>query len=248
MKSNRCSLTFIFFRSFSTSFVISMNYLVGDSRVRGFRDIVPRFEFPDVWSRPGGHIRDMLEWVDDLTILHHGEENTKAHFYFAIGICDVTERLRGHNYDEVIFNNQLYQDRKPSIFREINDLILATRNQYAMPIFCTIPPLSLQKWNHHRLATNKTSHLVHINAYSQMQIDLENALTELNNHLTNINIGNGFATPMMHRDIEHNRGKGKKVVNYKTLIDGCHFSNSLLLKCKKTLMVAYTKNRNRQRY
>ena len=81
-----------------------------------------------------------------------------------------------------------------------------------------------------------------------MQIDLESALSELNNHLTNINIGNGFATPMMHRDKEHNRGRGKKVINYKTLTDGCHFSNTLLMKCKKTLMVAYAKNRNRHRH
>ena len=113
----------------------NMNYLVGDSRVRGLRECVSRLDFSDIWSSPGARVQNMFKLVDDLTILHHGESNTKAHFYFYVGICDITERLRGPNYEEVIFNSTQFQDRKLQLYQEIDRLANATRNQYAMPIF-----------------------------------------------------------------------------------------------------------------
>ena len=226
----------------------NMNYLVGDSRVRGLRDYVPRLDFCDIWSRPGARVQNMFELVDDLTILHHGESNTKAHFYFSVGICDITERLRGPDYEEVIFNSTQFQDRKVVLYQEIDRLASATRNQYAMPVFCTIYPLGLSVWNHHRLNTGRTNRLVHENSYSDMQRNLEIEIAEFNNYLVRTNINNGFTTPMMHRDLIHNRGRGRSIVRYNDLADGCHLNNSALLRCKTSLMVAYTKNKNRHRH
>ena len=225
-----------------------MNYIIGDSRVRGFRGMIPNLDFQDIWARPGGHVRDMFELIDDLTILHHGEENSRAHFYISVGICDLTERLRGVNYDEVIFDKHQFLTRKGNLYNEFENLATAVTNQYAKPVFCTILPLSLSVWNTHRLTTNKTSHLVHAHEYPQMQKDLETEIGHLNNFLIGLNIRIGMSTPMMFRDIQHNRGRGRKITKYCELVDGCHPNRLLLDKCKRSLMTAYSKNKRINRH
>ena len=157
-------------------------------------------------------------------------------------------RLRGPNYEEVIFNSTQFQDRKLQLYQEIDRLANATRNQYAMPIFCTISPLNLSVWNQHRLTARRTNRLMYEHSYSNMQRNLETEITEFNTYLIRTNINNGFTTPMMHRDLIHNRGRGRSIVRYNDLADGCHLNNSALLRCKTSLMVAYSKNQNRHRH
>lgn len=224
-----------------------MNYIIGDSRVRGLRRFVPNIEFAEIWSQSGGKVSDMFQWVEDLTILHHGEENSRAHFYVWIGICNLTKRLKGDNYEEVIFNKSDFQIQKSNLYREVENLSVAVRNQYAVPIFCTIPPLSLQMWNHHRLSIHKTVTLNYDQNYPQMQHDLESEVSDLNDLFVRINRRNGVTTPMLHRDLEHSKGKGRKIYKYNMLSDGCHLNRSALLKCKNSIMIAYGKNKNRLR-
>lgn len=198
-------------------------------------------------SCPGARI-NFFETVDDRTILHNGETNTKAHFYVSVGICDITQKLGDNNYEEVIFSSQNFINNKTNLYREFDRLDSAIKNQYAVPVFCTILPMNLQAWNMHRLATNKTCRLLHTNNYAQMQQELEREVVELNNYLTSLNIANGMSTPMMHKDIEHNRGRGRKVLCYQNLRDGCHPNRTFFLKLKKTIMVAYSKNKNMHRH
>ena len=190
----------------------------------------------------------MVDIVQDLTILHHGEENSKSHFYVWCGICDLTERLRGEQYEEVIFDNESFKLKKPSLYREVDDLASNIEEQYAVPIFCTIFPLSLSDWNTHRLAYCKTNSLNFIDQYPQMQIDLAREVKEFNDYLTHSNMNRGLATPMIHRDFLHNRGRGRVVQRYGDLLDGCHPNDELTNRCKNSLMLAYSKNKNKLRY
>lgn len=198
----------------------------------------------NVWSKPGAHFSHMHELVDDLTILHHDDmpKSSRNHFYISCGICDLTTRNRGHKYEEVVFHS-LGEGERADLHKIIEDVAKHTRNQYGLPIFCTVYPMSLREWNATLLRTRKTDTLKFKDSYANMQQLLERELEQLNDSLININLSNGVTTPMLHKNIIHNRGNSQIKYRYNTLSDGCHPSASLINKCRKSLNQAIVKNR-----
>ena len=224
-----------------------MNYLIGDSRVGGFKNKLSKFEVEDVWFKPGGRFENMNELVLDLTILHHGEDNQRAHFYIWAGICNLTKKLRGDWYEEVIFSTEEAENKRHELHSKIEQLSRTVTNQYAFPIFCPIIPMEIKTWNEHRMSVGRTNRLVFHEEYKEMQKSLEEEVTILNNHLIKINNENGMATPMLHNDFLHNRGKGRVSPRYKDLSDGCHATDPLIKRFKKSLLAAIETNKKLQR-
>lgn len=224
-----------------------MNLMVGDSRVRGFKKVLSTLEVADVWSRSGGKIEHMADLIEDLTILHHGEHNEKAHFYIWVGICNLTKKLKGRDYEEVIFSKEEALANRDRWCTDLRNLTSLTKKQYATPIFCPLYPMDLAKWNQTRLASKKTKTLKHSGHYDIMQKNLEDEVAIFNKFVINLNLENGVKTPMVHNDFFHSRGKGRVTPRYGELKDGCHPSIMLKGRFKKSILMAMSKNRRLHR-
>ena len=224
-----------------------MNYLIGDSRVRGFRNLLPKSLVEEVWAKPGGKILDMEEMINDLTILHHGETNVRSHFYIWVGICNLTKRLRERGYEEVIFCKQDFGEQSCVLYSQIESIATSVFSNYGVPIFCPIIPMHLETWNNHRLDMGKTTKLLQCENYAQMQEGLEQEVVIFNNRLIQLNKENGFATPMIYNDFAHSRGKGRVTLRYKDLVDGCHPNDALLQRFKKSLTASIRVNKDHHR-
>jgi hypothetical protein len=226
-----------------------MNHVIGDSRVRGLKGLLSNIVVSEVWSRPGGKVEDMAGMVDDLTILHQGEEASRSHFYIWVGICNLTKRVKhkAKKYEEVIFSKEDAGKNRQKIFDEIHKLSKHTFMQYAAPVFCPIISMNLKVWNEFRLATSKTCELRYKDQYQKMQEDLENEVVLFNKFIIHLNVDNGVVSPMFNNDFLHCRGKGRVTPKYGELVDGCHPSGKLLLKFKKSLIKAIESNKTNHR-
>jgi len=222
--------------------------MIGDSRVRGLKELISSSDVSDIWLRPGGRVEDMSKFVDDLTILHQGEDNSRAHFYVWVGICNLTKRLRHSRYEEVIFSKEDADKNREHLRAKIELLAKHIVEQYAAPIFCPIFPMNLKNWNEHRLAQKKTSELRFKEKYNQMQIQLENEVVLFNKFLIHLNVENNLLTPMFNNDFLHNRGKGRVTARYNDLVDGCHPGGKLVLKFKKSFLKALEGNSKQFRH
>jgi hypothetical protein len=221
-----------------------MNHIIGDSRVRGLKMILSGVEVSEIWSRPGGKIEHMKRMVDDIIILHQGEENARTHIYIWVGICNITKRIKEKKYEEVIFSKAAANKEREDLFVELQQLSTHIYQQYAAPIFCPIIAMDLRQWNEHRLASKKTTVLKYADQYSIMQKDLEHEVAVFNQHLIKMNVENGLTTPMINQDFLHSRGKGRVTPRYRELVDGCHPSGPLLMRFKKSITKAMKKNKS----
>lgn len=200
-----------------------MNVLIGDSRVLNVKRSRAKSKckkVEDFWGRAGGGFNTCRSLVEDHIIYHHPPlTNERTHYYIFTGICDITKKLSGRNYQEVIYVND--GSLMDNIKNKITTLEKFIFDQGAVPIFCTIPSMQIQVWNEHRLASNKTSSLVYQESYYQMQIDLELTIDHINDFLTKCNLNNGVATPLTHTALFRQK-HGKRFILHKCLHDGCH--------------------------
>jgi lysophospholipase L1-like esterase len=218
--------------------------LIGDSRVKGFKEHALTYKLSDNWSKPGARINQMEDLIRDCIIMHHGEDSYKnsLHIYISAGICDITKRLKGKGYEEVIVNLNEIESTKCKIIRSLNDIQKFTLNEGATPIFTTIYPMSLHDWNNNRLCQRKTTNLQHVELYPKMQTKMEEMIREVNTHIININVNIGVATPLIHKHLVHNRGKGNSSYKFNMLNDGCHPNQTLKIKIANSIAVAIKKN------
>ena len=222
-----------------------MNFVIGDSRVKCFKQGMFRNNITNVWTKPGSKLEHICGMIDKLTILHHDEQplTSRNNFYISSGICNLTDRLleRESQYQEVVFN-QKPDHYYENIASQIKSISRHATSQYGRAIFCTIYPMSFRVWNKTLLNTNKTIVLRQQQNYEAMQRDLELAVEKVNDIIINANIENGVTTPLFHYNMLHNRGKSVKKQKYNMLIDGCHPNNQLQYKCKRSLQKAIENN------
>ena len=218
-----------------------MNVILGDSRASSLnraRLCIKLNEVEDIWGRPGGGYSTCLTLVDDNIIYHHPPlTNEKCHFYILAGICDLTHKATGKNYQEIIFGDDdstLVQ----TLMSKISHLEQYVLRQGAIPVFCTILPMNLKAWNNHRLSRKKTKYLKHQENYETMQLRLEECIGVVNRFIVQTNDSNGMATPLAHTAITRRR-HGKTFTLYKNLPDGCHpdisTSQKIALSIKKAI-------------
>lgn len=223
-----------------------MNSLIGDSRVRGLKSGSLSSRLSEVLCTPGAKLLMLEEDIRDVILSHHGEDlhEGKLHLYISAGICDITTRTKGRNYQEITFDNK----RMTQIIQNMNDNISQlnsmVKNEGALPIFCTIYPMSLKDYNASLLHDRKTLKLMHQGDYESMQRNLEYAIHKVNEHIVSVNSSNQMHTPFLNKCMQHSRGGGNFTVKFNLLKDGCHPNNLLKQKIISSLTTTIKKNRN----
>ena len=104
----------------------------------------------------------------------------------------------------------------------------------AIPCFCTVAPMSLRAWNTTRLHQRKTTHLKHSQHYlgpssehpdytQNMQVELENATTLINQKIYKINENNEMYTPKIAEQIfKSPQANRAPRMRYSKFVDGVH--------------------------
>jgi hypothetical protein len=220
-----------------------MHSLIGDSRIKGFNEHALAFKLSDNWSKTGAGIQQMEDLIRDCVIMHHEEDmyEKSSQIYISAGICDLTKRLRGPKYEEVIVDIAESESTKDKILKSLNDLQKFALKEGATPIFTTIYPMSLFDWNNKRLNQNKTTNLRYVEDYPIMQTKMEQMIKDVNAHIVRISVNIGVATPLIHKHLVHNRGKGNTSFKYNLLSDGCHPNPALKIKIDNSIAVAIGK-------
>ena len=191
-----------------------MNVLVGSSRAR---DLAKDYSIKtnpaiETWFVPGGKYTNMIDLVDNHTLLNHGgvpESQNQSHFYVIAGLCDVSRKesnFRQH-YKEVIFTENV-NTCVERVKHEISTLHQYILDQNHLPIFATIMPSHLERLNFYWLDNNITTKLDYSNQYSIMQDGLLEAIKEINSFIPSLNSSIGLSTPCLHKQVYHNKSKG----------------------------------------
>ena len=226
-----------------------MNCLIGDSRVLSIKNSHHArllIEVEDIWGRPGLKLNKCNSLVENNIILHHPPIiNGQTHYYIMAGICDVTCRLKHGSYEEVIFQNK--ETTINNTTSQLDRLSEVICRMGAKPIFCTIPPMSLQNWNNNRLKQRKTISLNFQDQYARMQKEMEEALEVINSHIININKSHNMHTPLLHTAL-HRRRRGKAYTMYELLKDGCHPGNAMAKNCVDSIKRAIAINNQLRQY
>ena len=112
------------------------------------------------------------------------------------GLPDITswEHSDDWSYQEVVFTEET-QDAVNRVLGEIRKAEAAVWKMGAIPVFCTVAPMSLLKWNLRRLSQGRTNGLKHRHIYPFMQRYLVEATFMLNKCIHDLNSANGLRSP-----------------------------------------------------
>ena len=210
----------------------------------------PGFNRSHIYAKTGGKTQALAALVPEF-MKEIGVQSTQGvHVYFLSGLCDVTymDADREYNdyecYEEVIF----MEPWQKTVDRVTKSIYSAAESMFKLnvtPIFCTIPPMSIHTWNHHRLEKGNTSFLIHHNHYEEMQYPLISAIQSINNNIVQFNSSNGVTTPHLATTVMTNMGPNRRPrVFYNRFRDGVHAAKDLKKKWAKKLYKAMCENRN----
>ena len=151
---------------------------------------------------------------------------------------------RQAHYEEFIFreNTLAATSRVTNLITKASDQI---HSLYALPIICTIPPSSLDTWNHTHLNQHKTAMLKFYPQYPEMQHNLIDTIIGINTNIISINQSRHVFTPKLADTIITKPGKNKKHrIHYSRLVDRVHPTESVKGDWARILMQAIMKNRS----
>ena len=218
-----------------------MNILVANSRGAGLRELIPNSIVQKVLYRPGARVSSLGHLAANTNVSLNSP--SESHVYILAGIPDITTKLKGEKYEEVVF-----LDQPETATSKILDTIISTKSLLEKakikPIFCTISSMHIEKWNQTRLRQNKTTKLCYTSQYTQMQNNLNITLDAVNYKIIELNKNSGMHTPMTHKVIKHPKGKGKHNYKYNLLVDGVHGDQKAKAQWAKGIIQAIKKNRS----
>ena len=153
-----------------------------------------------------------------INILAHAPNPHDYHIYIIGGYCDINERIsyplhhlrnihnRRAQYEEFIFreNPIAAASRVTVLIEKASDQI---HSLHALSIICTIPPSSLDTWNHIRLKQHQTAMLQFFATYPKMQNNLIETILSINTNIIAINQSKHAFTPKLADTIIKNLGK-----------------------------------------
>ena len=235
-----------------------MDVILASSRGKGLEELIkPLHPSPHkltVISSSGATMHTLLNKA--INILAHAPNPHDYHIYIIGGYCDINERIsyplhhlrnihnRRAQYEEFIF-----RENSIAAASRVTDLIERASDQihslHTLPIICTIPPSSLDTWNHIRLRQHKTAMLQFFPTYPQMQNNLIETILSINTNIIAINQSKHAFTPKLADTIIKKPGKNKgHRIHYSRLVDGVHPTESVKGDWARILMQAITKNRS----
>ena len=226
----------------------AQHFVLGDSRVRQ----LPLEHLPvaKIWPMSGAKIYDLYEVVDGEIAEIADNADDPPVIYVSAGICDLTHRFKrifqGNRIDEVIL---LPKSEHPDIIANtqsaLEDLQRFIYRQGAIPVIATIYPMAIGDWNSHRLNSGKTYTLTKAAEYEAMQCYLEDMCDAVNSEIITLNRNNNLKTPLLHKCLEHNRGKNRKATKrYNLLVDGCHPTPKLAIDIARSLSKTIALNKS----
>ena len=227
-----------------------MNILIGDSRSRNLDKQDHLKGIVEVWAKPGAGLDRVSAMIEDHYFFHHGGQpihNGINHYYIMAGICQVTNKIRNpkERYEEVVYK-ETPNETLQKIIPQVANIRCQIKELEAIPVFCPLYPIDLFTWNDCRLNQSKTIQLKYQDEYETMQVALNQAIVQINEHLTQINRLENVATPMIHRCLQHNR-KNRKPENFTwqlhKMSDGCHPDDLLANEIAKSISRAIRINR-----
>ena len=185
-----------------------MDFLTGTSR---FYDIVNHFWYEE--SLPGQAIGGakiptlIQEALSILTITGY-EKRRDSIFYIGGGLPDITKKLKSARYQEVIHDGEPLKIAN-EVMCQIEDGARQIYNAGAVPVFSTVSPMNIPKWNFSRLQKGKTSYLAHENMYTEMQLKHEDTVKILNSYIIRLNNYYHMQTPRLARVVFQKKGKNQ---------------------------------------
>ena len=205
-----------------------MNIVVASSRGVGLSERLPKNTSVSITE--GGRLSSLLATAKTLLPPPYGLTR-RYHVYFLCGVPNITRlvKVRSERYRECVY------DEDPSVTAEryqaeLRDCQKEILSRGALPIFCTITKVNLHNYNIFCLDKNRTSHLKLMDKYPEMQKNLNQAITLINNFIYNLNKNSGISTPFLHHTIQDRRGRrGHKyyVQKWEYLYDGLHADETL---------------------
>ena len=178
-----------------------------------------------------------------FSFLENTDDPTNCHVYFVAGLCDITVRERRGSYEETYY----FEDQRDTVLR-MNNLIDSISQDItylgAKPCFATIIPSSLADWNHTRLSQHKTTHIHYAHLYTNMQQHLNNAILEINRHISATNLSNNMQTPNLASTVITQRHNQTPRIHLNRLADGVHPTQDLSLRWANWLHKTISNNRH----
>ena len=175
-----------------------------------------------------------------------------THVCIMASIPNIRVKFHGpHNYTECIYNNTP-QSTIQTIKNDMKEIANTIISRGAKPIFGTIAPINILKYNTFLKEKRKTSTLKHSHTHTHQYDDMQqkghnHIITELIEHIKSTNSSNDLATPFFHMDITKRRSKrggvSYRTIHWDNLYDGLHATQHTKLKWANTLKSAIARNR-----
>ena len=229
-----------------------MNILVASSRGVGMKERigkgVPGASLSSSHVMPGGTLNQItdkaIEAIPDT--IH---TSALPHIYIIAGVPDITHKLKGRQsgryYTESVYTGDP-DNTIQNIKSRIDTCAAAIIRKGAKPIFSTISPINLDKYNNNLLQSGKTCTLKHTYEYPNMQKHIDHIIAQINTHIRLTNRQTGVSTPFTHTAVLKRHGKGRKGYykpDWGALYDGIHGTDDTKDKWAHTLTTCIQINR-----
>ena len=180
------------------------------------------------------------------------------HVYFLAGLPNITsfDHSKDWKYQEVVFW-ETAQEACNRVVTDIEEAESTVLGLGAIPCFCTVGPMSLRAWNTTRLHQRKTTHLKHSQHYlgpssehpdytQNMQIELKNATTLINQKICKIKENNEMYTPKIAEQIfKSPQANRAPRMRYSKFVDGVHPDPLVTLCWAEEVLGAIIRNRHK---
>ena len=237
-----------------------MDLIVASSRGKniGHHLINPNLSIPiKTYYKSSASITSLATMASQIILQYNKHPTQKVHVYFLAGLPDITsfERSSDGMYQEVVIW-ETAEEGSLRVIQTIREAEATVKELGAIPIFCTVAPMSLKTWNSKRLQQHKTTHLKHSQHYfgpSQdnphytynMQITLGNAVTHINQNIYSINHHNGMYTPKIAEFIfKSPQANRAPRMRYNKFVDGVHPDPLVTLCWAEEILGAIIHNRH----
>ena len=211
-----------------------------------------------VFDMRGG--RNMEDMITDVILSHQIRGRpTNSFAYIVGGYVDITFREKDRNYcvrdyvnntrtyyryEEVTYEEQINESYEKAIYRYAH-ASNRLKHEGIRPVFATIPPSCLEKWNDYRLYFGNTDFLLHHSQYDNMQQGLMEAIIKINGFICKLNALHHVYTPYLAGTVvkTHAADGRNPVLQRHKLFDGVHADDLLIEEWAGKIKKSINKNR-----
>ena len=140
-----------------------MDLIVASSRGKniGHHLINPNLSIPiKTYYKSSASITSLATMASQITLQYNKHPTQKVHVYFLAGLPDITsfERSSDGMYQEVVIR-ETAEEASLRVIQTIREAEVTVKELGAIPIFCTVAPMSLKTWISKRLQQQMISEM-----------------------------------------------------------------------------------------